>query len=62
MISSTISSSLVLSGRDWLAIHDRRRSSPRFEHWQDRQRDFRKARQQQRMQERHPPLLLRGVK
>jgi hypothetical protein len=61
MISSIISSSLVLSGRDWLAIHDRRRSSPRFEHWQDRQRDFGKARQQQRMQQRHATPLLKGV-
>jgi hypothetical protein len=53
-----------LSGRDWLAIHDRRHSSPRFEHWQERQRDFRKARQQQRMQHRHELAtpLLKGVK
>jgi hypothetical protein len=62
MISSIISSSL--SGRDWLAIHDRRDSSPRFERWQDRQTALRKARQQQRMQQRHQLAtpLLKGVK
>jgi len=59
--TTAISSSAVLSGRDWLAQHDPRVQphSPRF---QQRREERRKAKHQQRMQERHPPLLLRGVK
>jgi hypothetical protein len=62
MISSIISSSLVLSGRDWLAIHDLdwREPSPRRQRFQQ----CRKAAKQRWMQERRDELakpLLKGV-
>jgi hypothetical protein len=54
-----------LSGREWLAQHDRSLvSSPRFERWEARKDARRKAFHQQRMQHRHQLAtpLLRGVK
>jgi hypothetical protein len=56
------SSSPSLSGRDWLAIHDPdcRESRPRFQRFQQRRRERRKAAKQRWMQERRElatPLL-----
>jgi hypothetical protein len=63
--TTAISSSAVLSGRDWLAQHDRSLvSSPRLERQEALKEGRRKAHQQQRMQHRHQLAtpLLRGVK
>jgi hypothetical protein len=62
--TTAISSSAVLSGRDWLALYDpARHQEARSLRFQQRHREGRKAHQQQRMQHRHQLAtpLLKGV-
>jgi hypothetical protein len=65
-MSITPESSTVLSGHEWLELHDRRRrskTSPRFELYKERQLARRKAKRQEAMQQRRSLAapLLKGV-